>query len=198
MIAWLEGILKDKNPRRCVIVCAGVGYGVMVPATTYARLPAEGEPAGLHIHTNVREGAIELFGFGTREEQISFETLIKINGVGPRLAMNILSGISPADLARAVADADKARLGVIPGIGKKTAEKILFELRDKLPALPGGSGGAAVPAAPGGIVGDLISALINLGYKPLLAEKAARGALKEAGETAEFDDLFRRALQELT
>lgn len=197
MIAWLEGILKEKNPRRCVVVCAGVGYGVMVPATTYARMPDEGKNVGLHIHTNVREGAIELFGFGTADEQTSFETLIRLSGVGPRLAMNILSGISPAELAQAVADGDKARLGVIPGIGKKTAEKILFELRDKLPALPG-AGGAAVPAAPGGMVGDLISALVNLGYKAPLADKAARNAIKAAGEDAEFDDLFRRALQELS
>ena len=199
LIAWLEGILKEKNPQRCVLVCAGVGYGVVVPATTYARLPAEGKAAGLYIHTNVREGAIELFGFGTKDERTSFETLIKISGVGPKLAVNILSGISPGELAQAVADGDKARLGVIPGIGKKTAEKILFELRDKLPALPGGGAAAAAGAAApaGGVRGDLVSAMMNLGYKPPLAEKAAATAIKELGEDAGFDDLFRSALQQL-
>lgn len=200
MIAWLEGILKEKNPQRCVVVCAGVGYGVMVPATTYARLPAEGQAAGLYIHTHVREGAIELFGFGTKEERTGFETLIKISGVGPKLALGILSGISPAELAQAVADSDKARLGVIPGIGKKTAEKILFELRDKLPALPGAaaaSGARAGAPASAGVQGDLVSALVNLGYKAPLAEKAAATAIKELGDDAGFDDLFRSALQQL-
>ncbi|MEW6774831.1 MAG: Holliday junction branch migration protein RuvA [Bdellovibrionota bacterium] len=194
MIAWLEGTLREKNTTRCVVVCGGVGYGVRVPASTYARLPEVGGKAAFFIHTHVREDALELFGFGTRAEQEAFELLLSISGIGPRVALNILSGISPGDLFGAILSGNPDRLRVVPGVGRKTAEKIVFELKDKLPA---GAVEGAPAAGPAGTAADLASALVNLGYKRPLAERVVQKILREQGEEAAFDELLRSALQEL-
>jgi len=191
MIAYLEGTLREKSPTRCVVACNGVGYGVRVPASTYAKLPAEGGKALLHIHTHVRENAIELFGFSTFNEQQVFELLLEVSGIGPRVALNTLSGISAEDLLRAVSSADVTRLSKIPGVGKKTAEKMVFELKDKLPRIAAEAG---LPR-PSGPLEDLVSALVNLGYKQSHAEAAAQKVLEEIGKDASFDQLFRAALK---
>ncbi len=192
MIAWLEGTLLEKRPAACVLVCGGVGYGVRVPASTYARLPIEGGAARLFIHTHVRESAIELFGFSTSAERDMFELLLTISGIGPRLALNLLSGVSPQDLINAIARQDPARLDIVPGIGRKTAEKIVFELKDKIPSAVESPAGKA-----GGIAEELSSALVNLGYKRPLAERAAQKVLREKGQGGSFEELVRHALQGL-
>lgn len=195
MIAWLEGTLREKTPARCVVVCGGVGYSVAVPASTFARLPAETGRAELFVHTHVREGAIELYGFHSRREREVFELLLDVSGIGPRMAINILSGIPPEELLSALSRGDKARLDVIPGVGKKTAEKILFELRDKASKV-GLEGEGVAAASP--TTTDVISALVNLGYKRPQAETAARKVLDGSGADRPFDELFRAALQEIS
>lgn len=197
MIALLRGTLIEKHPSRIVVDVAGVGYDVQVPLSTFYGLGDPGATVALRVHTHVREDAIALFGFSTRLEQDLFERLIAVNGIGPKLALAVLSGIEPADLIRSIRTQDVARLTAIPGIGKKTAERIGLELKDRLPQTMH----AAEPAAPAAtgtdqLRDDLLSALVNLGYQRPAAEKAVDGVLK-ASPSIEFEQALREALRSM-
>jgi Holliday junction DNA helicase RuvA len=174
-----------------------VGYDVQVPLSTFYQLPDPGSEVVLRIHTHVREDTIALFGFVSALEQLLFERLIAISGIGPRLALAVLSGIEPADLVRAVQGGDVGRLTLIPGVGKKTAERIGLELKDRLPQQLAADAAAAAEGAPPGeaaVRADLVSALLNLGYHRPLAEKAVEAAVKAAAD-APFEQMLKRALQ---
>lgn len=191
MIAALRGRLLEKQPARLIVDVQGVGYDVQVPLSTYGSLGDVGSELSLRIHTHVREEQIALFGFLTPLEQQIFERLISVNGIGPKVALAVLSGIAPGDLVASVQGNEPARLTTIPGIGRKTAERIVLELRDRLPAaLPV----AADPSVPGSAVrADLLSALVNLGYPRPTVEKAVGDVLK-AQPKATFDEALRQAL----
>lgn len=191
MIAQLQGRLLRKATQEVVVDVHGVGFRVQIPLSTFYKLPLEGESVLLHTHTHVREDALSLFGFLTGEEQDLFERLIAISGVGPKVALNILSGIEAPDLAEALRSSDIARLTRVPGVGKKTAERLVLELKDKMPA-PGPA--AATPSPASATRRDLVSALVHLGYSQPEADRAAERALREdAG--ARFEDALRRALR---
>ncbi|HEY7498505.1 MAG TPA: Holliday junction branch migration protein RuvA [Vicinamibacterales bacterium] len=184
MIALLRGTLLEKHPSRVVLDVAGVGYDVQVPLSTFYELGDPGSSVSLRIHTHVREDVLALFGFRTHLEQDLFERLIAISGIGPKLALAVLSGIEPANLIRAIRTQDVARLTAIPGIGKKTAERIGLELKDRLPQAPA-TAETADPAPPAAspqdqLRDDLMSALLNLGYQRAAAEKAVDATLKES------------------
>ena len=190
MIAHLRGKLIEKEPSRLVVETNGVGYEVLVPLTTYTVMPDKGIEVSLDIHTHVREDIIALYGFSSKHERTVFERLISVSGIGPRLAVTILSGGSVEGLVGAIRKGDLARLTAIPGVGKKTAERIVMELRDKLKEFT-----AEAPKST--VESDVISALENLGYPPPVVDAALRRAMD--GEThPEFDTLFRRTLQILT
>ena len=191
MIAHLRGKLLAKHPNQAVVETAGVGYDVTISVPTFSELPALGTEVALHIHTHVREDMIALYGFLRPSEKLLFEKLITVSGIGPKLAITILSGMAADEMVGAIRGNDIARLTRIPGIGKKTAERMVLELRDKLPqSMP-----AAAPAVPAmnATEEDVLSALINLGYQRAAAEKALASAKKD-GKTASFDSLFRDAL----
>jgi Holliday junction DNA helicase RuvA len=197
MIALLTGRVVEKVPSRVIVDVGGVGYDVLVPLSTFYVLGDAGAAVTLRIHTHVREEVIALYGFATALEQDLFERLIAINGVGPKLALAVLSGIEPAELIRAIRAQDVARLTRIPGVGKKTAERIGLELKDRLPAAVASSGQAQPDVAPEDhLRADLVSALLNLGYHRAVAEKAVAGAL-EAAPGAPFEQVLRRALQSM-
>jgi Holliday junction DNA helicase RuvA len=196
MIAFLKGRLLEKHPNRITIDVSGVGYDVAVPLSTFYTLGEPGADVALRIHTHVREDALALFGFASPLEQLLFERLIAIGGIGPRLALAVLSGIEPAELVRAVRGQDTARLTAIPGVGKKTAERIGLELKDRLP--PGlATTGVEAPSPDEGVRGDLRSALVNLGYQRAAAEKAIDRVLARARD-ASFEDSLREVLKTLT
>ena len=189
MIAHLRGKLISKHPNQAIVEAAGVGYDVTISVPTFSDLPALGGEVALHIHTHVREDAIALFGFLRADEKQLFEKLITVSGIGPKLAITILSGMATADMVGAIRGNDFARLTRIPGIGKKTAERMCVELRDKLDAF--GAPQPAVTVSP--IEEDVISALTNLGYQRVIAEKAVERACATAGRE-NFDAIFRAAL----
>jgi holliday junction DNA helicase RuvA len=189
MIAHLRGRLISKHPNQGIVEAAGVGYDVTISVPTFSELPATGSEVALHIHTHVREDAIALFGFLRLEEKQLFEKLITVSGIGPKLAITILSGMATADMVGAIRANDHARLTKIPGIGKKTAERMCVELRDKLE----GFGEMQPIKTLSGIEEDVISALTNLGYQRALAEKAVERAVASAGRE-NFDAVFRTAL----
>ena len=198
MIAHLRGRLLDKQPHRIIVEAGGVGYDVAVPLSTFYALGDIGGEVAVRIHTHVREDALSLFGFITRLEQALFERLISVSGIGPKLALSVLSGIEPPDLIRAIARSDLARLTAIPGVGKKTAERIVLELKDRLPKdLPAEPGGPAEAdhGAPT-LRDDLLSALINLGYHRPLAEKAVEAAITSSPDGG-FERTLKQALREL-
>lgn len=196
MIAHLKGTLLEKHPNQAIVEAGGVGYDVTIPISTYASLPEAGSEVRLRIHTHVREEALALFGFHTQDEKLLFERLISVSGIGPKLAITVLSGLAVADLIAAIRGGEVERLVRIPGVGKKTAERIILELREKLPAA---ASEAAAATAAGGRAGltaldqDVLSALINLGCAAAAAETAVRKAKAEGA--AEFERLFRRALE---
>jgi Holliday junction DNA helicase RuvA len=193
MIAVLRGSIAEKSPSRVVVDVGGVGYDVLVPLSTFYVLGEPGAAVTLRVHTHVREDLIALYGFITRLEQDLFERLIAINGVGPKLALAVLSGIEPAELIRAVRTQDVARLTRIPGVGKKTAERIGLELKDRLPASLQTAGPAPAASTPADqLRDDLLSALVNLGYQRPVAEKAVEQALQ-----AEPDARFEKALKDV-
>jgi holliday junction DNA helicase RuvA len=196
MIARLRGQIARKAVQEAIVDVAGVGYRVQIPLSTFYRLGPEGDPVTLLIHTHVREDTLSLFGFLTSEEQALFERLISVSGVGPRLGLNILSGIDAAELRTALRSSDVARLTRVPGVGKKTAERLVLELKDKLPASEGAAA-AELPAATGSMKDDLLSALANLGYSHPEAERGVDRALRGAGAEP-FEDLLRRTLQILS
>ncbi len=189
MIGKLTGVLGEKNPPEVLVECGGVGYEVLVPMSTYYNLPARGEPVSLLTHFVVREDAQLLYGFATSAERESFRQLIKISGVGPRTALAVLSGLTVADLAHAVTAQEAARLVKVPGIGKKTAERLLLELKGKLGADIGVAAGAQV-----GNQGDILQALVALGY----SDKEATAALKALPNDVSVSDGIKLALKALS
>jgi Holliday junction DNA helicase RuvA len=198
MIAFLRGRLIEKHPNRLIVDVNGVGYDVQVPLSTFYDLAEPGTEVSLRVHTHVREDQIALYGFGSFLEQQLFERLIGVSGIGPKLALAALSGIDPDDLVRAVRTADVARLSAVPGIGKKTAERITLELKDKLPAPATPAGPAPAVATPADdLRTDLLSALLNLGYHRPLAEKAVDGVLAKAATPPPFEQAVRAALRAL-
>jgi len=197
MIAFLRGRVLDKHPNRIVMDVNGVGYELYVPLSTYYDVGDAGSEISLRVHTHVREDALQLFGFLTALEQQLFERLIAISGIGPKLAIAVLSGIESRELVASVRRADVARLTRIPGIGKKTAERIVLELKDRLADVAAADAGATVEAASvDRLRDDLVSALENLGYHRPLAEKAADAARARDGSAA-FEDALKSALREL-
>jgi Holliday junction DNA helicase RuvA len=198
MIAFLRGRVIDKHPNRLIVDVHGVGYEVHVPLSTYYEVGEEGAEVSLRVHTHVREDALQLYGFLSVLEQQVFERLIGISGIGPKLAVAVLSGIGPAEFVGAVERSDIARLTAIPGVGRKTAERIVLELRDRLQQLVVVSAAAGVvgPAPADRLRDDLVSALLNLGYHRPLAEKAADSTLT-ASDDLTFEHALKRALREL-
>jgi holliday junction DNA helicase RuvA len=197
MIAFLRGRVLDKHPNKLIVDVQGVGYEVHVPLSTYYEVGDAGTDVSLRVHTHVREDALQLFGFLTSLEQQVFERLIGISGIGPKLAIGVLSGIDPRELIGAVQRADVARLTAIPGIGKKTAERIVLELKDRLQQFAAPPAEAAPAASPADrLRDDLVSALVNLGYHRPQAEKTVESTLKSAGEL-EFEQALRRVLKDL-
>jgi holliday junction DNA helicase RuvA len=193
MIARLVGKVGEKGPGHAIVEVAGVGYLVHLSDASLAAIPSADGQVALRIFTNVRQDAIELFGFATEDEESVFRALIDVKGVGPRAAQNILSGIDPRELARAVAEGDVARLTKVPGVGKKTAERLVVELKEKLAVLARAAGPAR--AAPGAdALEHLRQALVNLGYKPPHADGAVE-ALREAAAGKKLDELLREALK---
>jgi Holliday junction DNA helicase RuvA len=193
MIALLRGVLLEKHPNQAIVEAGGVGYDVTIPVSTFTHLPEAGAEVRLRIHTHVREDALALYGFLTQDEKALFEKLIGVSGIGPTLAVKILSGLAAPDLIHAIRRGELERLVRIPGIGRKTAERMVLELRDKLPAVTGEEPEAAA-AALSAIDQDVLSALLNLGCARPQAEAAVRKA-KAAGVATEFEPLFRRALE---
>lgn len=194
MIARLTGVLEEKTPEQLLVDVHGVGYQVFVSLQTFYRLPALHERVSLHIHTHLREDALQLFGFSEEKEKTSFLLLKGVSGIGPRLALNILSGIPVDELENALRASDVTRLVAVPGVGKKTAERLVIELREKVGSLedglPGVSGEQAAFSA------EATSALVNLGYRRGEAEKAVREALRRGAAT--IADLIRDALRSLS
>ena len=196
MIAHLRGRLSEKQPNRIVVDVNGVGYDVFVPLSTFDGLGDPGSEVALRIHTHVREDALQLFGFATTLEQDLFQRLIAISGIGPKVALAVLSGIEPRELVRAVERGDVARLTAIPGVGKKTSERIVLELKDRLPRAHAPAAGDDGAAAPSAVQDDVLSALVNLGYHRPLAEKAVVSALRAAPDGG-FERTLKQALREL-
>lgn len=198
MIAHLRGRLLARHPNQAVVETGGVGYEVNISVPTFSGLPATGSEVALHIHTHVREDLIALYGFLHPAEKQLFEKLITVSGIGPKLAMTILSGMAADEMAGAIRGNDLARLTKIPGIGKKTAERMVLELRDKLPATVGET--APVAPAMNAMEEDVLSALINLGYQRAAAEKALAVVFqRSSGPSAgSFEGIFREALAGLS
>jgi Holliday junction DNA helicase RuvA len=196
MIARLRGTVVDKSPSRVVIDVGGVGYDVQIPLSTFYPLGDAGSEVALRVHTHVREDVIALYGFATPLEHDLFERLIAINGVGPKLALAVLSGIEPAELIRAVRDQDVVRLTRIPGVGKKTAERIGLEMRDRLPLVAADAGRDKPAAAEDQLRIDVLSALMNLGYQAAAAEKAL-DKVRSDGTVTSFEQSLRAALKAL-
>jgi len=194
MIALLTGRIAYKSPDHVILDVNGVGYRVLIPFSTYYDLPEEGL-ASLHIHTSVREDAIQLYGFRTRLEKSFFQLLISVSGIGPKLAKDILSNIQPATLAHALNHGDIHKLSAIPGIGKKTAERLILELKDKVGKLeiPDSSQTESREIPDGDVIDDVVSALLNLGYKEPQVRKAL-GGLDAAGG-AGVEELLKQALK---
>ena len=193
MISQIRGRLASKSPGEIVVDCNGVGYGIRVPLSTFYELPELHEEVLLQVYTHVREDALHLYGFLTPKEKELFCLLIGISGVGPRLAINCLSGISARDLEQALHDGDLLGLTRIPGIGRKTAERMLVELKDKV-AAPGAAIGGGMPRQEG-MVADALSALINLGYTRPLAEQVVRDALRQCREELSLEELLKESLR---
>lgn len=204
MIGRLSGKIVEREPGRVLLDVGGVGYAVQISLNTFYRLCEEtGSETTLHVHTHVREESLDLFGFATRDERSSFELLIGISGVGPKLALSILSGIGADELKSAVAQQDRPRLQSIPGVGRKTAERLLLELRDKYASQPGASADGKKPPAGSGATEadeqrtDAVSALVNLGYTRDRAAHAVDTALEQLGESAALESLLKSALGRL-
>lgn len=194
MIAHLRGLLLTKSPNQIIVECSGVGYEVAISVATFSALAEEGAQVSLYVYTNVREDQIALFGFAEMQEKRLFEKLLTISGIGPKLAITVLSGISADRLVMAIRGGDHATLTRIPGIGKKTAERVVLELKDKLEdmAVPV-EAGAVTHHGPAG--DDAISALVNLGYQRPVAQKAVEAALARSPElSSDFEGLFRAAM----
>ena len=198
MIAFLRGRVLDKHPNRLIVDVQGVGYEVHVPLSTFYDVGDEGADVALRVHTHVREDMLQLYGFLTPLEQLVFERLIGISGIGPKLAIAVLSGIDPRELVGAVQRADIARLTKSPGVGRKTAERIVLELKDRLQQIAGAPVTGATPTASPAdrLREDLVSALVNLGYHRPQAEKTIESTLKSADDLG-FEQALKQALKGL-
>ena len=196
MIAHLTGTLLEKHVQRLIVDVGGVGYDVNVPLSTFYTVGDPGSRVTLRVHTHVREDALQLFGFATALELSLFQKLIGVSGIGPKVALSVLSGIEPADLVRAIRQSDVARLVRIPGVGKKTGERLVLELKDRLPQAAASEPEA--PAAEGDDVrADLLSALANLGYQRAAIEKTVEKVMRQS-TTTEFEPLLREILKAMT
>jgi len=197
LIAHLRGRILEKHPNRIIVEVDGVGYDVSVPLSTFYGLGEPGGEIALRIHTHVREDALALYGFASLLEQDLFERLIGVSGIGPKLALAVLSGIEPLELVQAIERGDLARLTAIPGVGKKTSERIVLELKDRLPrARPAAVAVGGESQAPA-LRDDLLSALMNLVYHRPLAEKAVDAVLRAGGSDVGFERTLKQALREL-
>ncbi|PYV58931.1 MAG: Holliday junction branch migration protein RuvA [Acidobacteria bacterium] len=195
MIAHLRGKLLDKHPNHVIVEAGGVGYDVSISVPTFSQLASPGSEVALFIHTHVREDALALYGFCHPEEKSIFEKLISVSGIGPKLAMTILSGMASDELGEAIRSNNLARLTKIPGVGRKTAERLVLELRDKMP--PAGAGTVSAVPSLSAIDEDVLSALMNLGYQRATAEKALTGITRQNNGDS-FEALFRSALAQLS
>jgi Holliday junction DNA helicase RuvA len=201
VIAQLRGRLVSKDPGRVVIDVNGVGYQVFIPLSTYYHLPALQQEVFLRVYTHVREDAIHLYGFHTPEERTTFELLTGVSGIGPRLASNILSGISVEEFIPAILEGDLARLKAIPGVGKKTAERLILELKDKVLEIPRTTPvvvGRRPSSEQDQTIEDVVSALLNLGCSRKEASRAAEAARDTLGSEADFEKLVKQALKNLS
>ncbi len=190
MIAHLRGKLIAKHPNQAIVEACGVGYDVNISVPTFSALPAVGAEIALHVHTHVRDDSIALFGFARADEKQLFEKLLSVSGIGPKLAITILSGMPAVEMVESIRGKDVGRLTRIPGVGKKTAERMVLELRDKLDDF--GLAPAAPPVSPA--EEDVVSALVNLGYQRGIAERALATAVGTGETPASFEILFRKAL----
>ena len=194
MIAHIRGTILEKHPNQVIVESGGVGYDVTIPISTFSALPEVGAEVRLRIHTHVREDAWSLFGFLTQDEKTLFEKLIGVSSIGPKLAITVLSGLPTAELIGAIRQGQTENLVRIPGVGKKTAERMILELRDKLGPLAAGVPAAQPAAALSALEQDVLSALLNLGCARPAAEAAVRKA-KAQGPAGDFEQYFRRALE---
>jgi len=194
VIAHLRGLLLSKSPNAVVVDCNGVGYELAISVSTFTELGAEGSAVKLHVHTHVREDALALFGFAELTEKRLFEKLLTISGIGPKLAITVLSGISAERLVGAIRSGDHATLTKIPGIGKKTAERVVLELKDKLDDMVGSVPETGAKPSLGAVADDVLSALVNLGYPRPVAQKAVETAAKDTSVASDFEQLFRAAM----
>lgn len=195
MIARLRGRLLEKAPEQIVVDVGGVGYQLFVSLNTFYRLPNPGVEVDLYVHTHVREDALQLYGFLEASERALFLLLLQVSTIGPRVAVGVLSGMDTPDLELAIADGDTRRLVAVPGIGKKKAELIILQLREKVRVLQQSRAASATSPRPGGDAAEAVSALVNLGYKQHEAERAV--AVAEQGGTRALADLIREALRRL-
>lgn len=195
MIGHLRGTILEKHPNETIVEAGGVGYEIQIPISTYTSLPDAGAPVALRIYTHVREDALVLFGFATAEEKTIFEKLISVSGIGPKLAITVLSGLAAQELVAAIRNGDVQRLVRVPGVGKKTAERVILELKDKMAGVQMADTAAPAPAGPAlsALDQDVISALQNLGCSRPAAEEALKKARTRGVEEA-FEPLFRAAL----
>jgi Holliday junction DNA helicase RuvA len=195
MIGYLRGTVLEKHPNQVIVEAGGVGYDVQIPISTYTSLPAEGAAVALRIYTHVREDALLLFGFATAEEKIVFERLISVSGIGPKLAVTVLSGLPTTELVTAIRNSDVQRLVRSPGVGKKTAERIVLELKEKLVGVEIGTPPEPAQASASwtALERDVLSALQNLGCSRSAAEEAIR-KVKDRGAPDRFEAFFRAAM----
>jgi holliday junction DNA helicase RuvA len=195
VIGRLSGVLLESRPDRALIDVGGVGYDVAIPLGTYSALPPPGERTTLHVHTHVREEALQLFGFATPEERALFEKLLSVSGIGPRVALTVLSGLPLPDLVRAIVAQDARKLSTIPGVGKRLAERLGLELKEKLGGI-GVAPGSLSMLPKGSVVEDALGALVNLGYREAQAQAAVEGALKDS-PSSDLSALLQGALKRL-
>jgi Holliday junction DNA helicase RuvA len=196
MIASIKGILSYKSISHIIVDVQGIGYRIMVPLSTFYELPEIGQFVQLNIHTHVREDMINLFGFINQKEKEIFQLMVSISGIGPRLAINILSGISADDLTRAISAGNAGKLVMVPGVGKKTAERMIVELKDRVVKISAVETELGAPAEP--IKEDALSALINLGYKSTVAQKAVDEAFEKCEEETTLEILLTESLKILS
>ncbi len=198
MIALIKGVLVHRSPDQVVVDVGGVGYRLFIPLSTFYKLPEEGKVVSLHAHTSVRDDAINLYGFLTMGEKGLFERLISVSKIGPKIALNILSRMPAEELRASIVRGDAAKLSSIPGIGRKTAERMILELRDKMTAegVPAETMAAGMTEGDAGVMEDVLMALVNLGYKKKDAERALK-AVRDEGER-DLESLVRKSLARLS
>ncbi len=197
MISYLQGQLLKKTPGELTIDVQGVGYQVFISLTTYYQIAGQGEPISLFIHTHLREDSLKLFGFFDEEEKSMFEALVSISKVGPKLAMGILSGMPTGDLIATVSRQDISRLSTIPGVGRKTAERLALELKDKLEKMEISPSNSLQSFEPKGVFQDALSALMNLGYKKPIAEKVLKKVVGDRKDPVSLEDIIKESLNSL-